>query len=196
MQLIKLYKLFLVGWEIAYSENCVHRALLPFYGQFNRPTEAAIRAIVTKFRTKFTLLDIKPATRLRRLQTEENIAAVSASVNHDHQFSIRRRLRQLGRLCYSTKWKWPCCYRQPRALSRHDDQFCDANYSSKAYATVLVSIRRRSTAHKSHNNRFSEEIVSGPFDVEKWWFGLATAFARFGAAWLLLVGIFEVKGLR
>ena len=28
----------------------VHRPLLPFYGQFNRPTEAAIRAIVTKFR--------------------------------------------------------------------------------------------------------------------------------------------------
>ena len=50
----------------------------------------------------------------------------------------------------------------------HDDQFCDANYSSKAYATVLVSTRRRSTAHKLHNNRFSEEIVSGPFDVEKW----------------------------
>ena len=33
---------------------------------------------------------------------------------------------------------------------------------------VLVSTRRRFTAHKSHNNRFSEEIVSGPFDVEKW----------------------------
>ena len=46
--------------------------------------------------------------------------------------------------------------------------FHDDHYSSKAYATVLVSTRRRSTAHKSHNNRFSEEIVSGPFDVEKW----------------------------
>ena len=53
----------------------VHGALLPFYGQFNRPTEAVIRAIVTKFRTKFTLLDIKPPTRLRRR------VAISASVN-------------------------------------------------------------------------------------------------------------------
>ena len=44
-------------------------------------TEAAIRAIVTKFRTKFTLLDIKPPTRLHRVRTEKNIAAVSASVN-------------------------------------------------------------------------------------------------------------------
>ena len=69
----------------------------------------------------------------------------------------------------------------------HDDQFCDAINSSKAYATVLVSTRRRSTAHKSHNNRFSEEIVSRPFDVEKWWFGLATALARFDAARLLVV---------
>ena len=76
----------------------VYRALLPFYGQFNRPTEAAIRAIVTKFQTKFTLLDIKPPTRFRRLRTEENIAAVSASVNEDHQLSIRRRSQQL-RLC-------------------------------------------------------------------------------------------------
>ena len=49
----------------------------------NRPTEAAIRAVVTKFRTKFTLLNIKP--RFRRVRTKENIAAVSASVNDDHQ---------------------------------------------------------------------------------------------------------------
>ena len=61
-----------------------HRALLSFYGQFNRPTEAAIRAIVTKFRTQITMLDIKPSIRLRRVRTEENIAAVSASVNDDH----------------------------------------------------------------------------------------------------------------
>ena len=32
------------------SVKKVHRALHPFYGQFNRPTEAAIRSIVTKFR--------------------------------------------------------------------------------------------------------------------------------------------------
>ena len=94
--------------EFNYQNTCfvmkVHRALLPFYGQFNRPTESAIRAIVTKFRTKFTLWDIKPPTRLRRVRTKENIAAVSASVNDDHQLSIRRRSQQLG-LCYSTSWQ-------------------------------------------------------------------------------------------
>ena len=72
-------------FEFYYQNACsvkkVHRALLPVYGQFSPPTEAAI---VTKSRTKFTLLDIKPPTRLRRVQTEENIAAVSASVNDDH----------------------------------------------------------------------------------------------------------------
>ena len=51
---------------------------------------------MTKFRTKFTLLDIKLATHLRRVRTEENIAAVSASVNDDHQLSIRRHSQQLG----------------------------------------------------------------------------------------------------
>ena len=53
-----------------------NRALLTFYCQFNRPTEAAIGAMVTKSRTKFTLLDIQPQTRLRRVRSEENIAAV------------------------------------------------------------------------------------------------------------------------
>ena len=43
----------------ASSVKKVHRAFHPFYGQLNRTTEAAIRAIVTKFRTKFTLLDIQ-----------------------------------------------------------------------------------------------------------------------------------------
>ena len=64
-------------------------ALLPFFVQFNRPIEAAIRAIVVKFCIKFTSLDIKPPTRLRRMRTEETIAAVSASVNDDHKLSIR-----------------------------------------------------------------------------------------------------------
>ena len=49
LQIIEFY------YQNACSVKKVHRALLPFYCQFNRPTEAAIRAIVTKFRTKFTL---------------------------------------------------------------------------------------------------------------------------------------------
>ena len=60
--------------------------------------------LLCQFRTKFTLLDIKTPTRLRRVQTEENIAAVSVSVNDDHQLSISGRSQQLG-LCYSITWK-------------------------------------------------------------------------------------------
>ena len=74
-----------------YNQNAcsikkLHRVLLPFWGQFNPPT---IQAIVTKFRTKFTSLDITPLTRLHRIRTEESIAAVPVSVNDDHQLSIR-----------------------------------------------------------------------------------------------------------
>lgn len=58
-----------------------------------------IQAIVTKFPTKFTLLDIKPPTRVRMLHTEENIGAVDASVAEDRDLSIRRRSQHLG-LCY------------------------------------------------------------------------------------------------
>ena len=43
--------------EFYYQNACsvkkVHRALLPLYGQFRRPIEAAIRAIVNIVRTKF-----------------------------------------------------------------------------------------------------------------------------------------------
>ena len=82
----------------------VLRALLPFQGQFNRPTEAAIGAIVINFRTKFTLLDSKLPKRFRRVRTEENIVAVSACVNDDHQLPICRRSQQLG-LSYATTWQ-------------------------------------------------------------------------------------------
>ena len=61
LQIIKFYS------QNACSVKKVHRMLLSFYGEFNRPSEAAIRSIVTKFRTKFTLLDIKPPIRLRRV---------------------------------------------------------------------------------------------------------------------------------
>ena len=52
-QIIEFY------YQNAFSIKKVHRTLLPLYGQFNRPTKAAIRAIVTKFRTKFTLWHIR-----------------------------------------------------------------------------------------------------------------------------------------
>ena len=38
------------------------------------------------------------------MRTEENITAVLASINYDHQLSICSRLHQLA-LCYSTMWK-------------------------------------------------------------------------------------------
>lgn len=66
--------------------------------------EKAIQAIVSKFCTSFTLLNINPSTRVRRVRSEENITAVYASVNIDRDMSIRRRSQQLG-LCNSTTWK-------------------------------------------------------------------------------------------
>ena len=98
MQIIEFY------YQNACSVKKVHQALLPFYGQFNLPTEAAIWAFVIKFRAKFTLLDIKPPTRFVKVRTEENIADVSPSVKEDHQLWIRRRSQQLG-LWYLTTWK-------------------------------------------------------------------------------------------
>ena len=77
----KRLQIIVFYYHNAFSVKKVNRALLSFYGQFNRTTEADTRAIMTKFRTKFTLLDIKLPTRLHIVRTEENIAVVSASVN-------------------------------------------------------------------------------------------------------------------
>ena len=60
-------QIFEFYYQNACAVNKAHRELLPFYSQFNRPTKAAIWTIVTTFRIKFTLLDIKPPTRLRRV---------------------------------------------------------------------------------------------------------------------------------
>ncbi|CAK1602462.1 unnamed protein product [Parnassius mnemosyne] len=82
----------------------VHRALRPFYGQHNGPSEQAIRAVIDRFRTNFTLLDSKPSTRQRNVHTEGNIAGVARSVEEDAEMSIRRRSQLVG-LCPSTTWK-------------------------------------------------------------------------------------------
>lgn len=50
--------------------------------QFHNGT---IRAVITKFRTKFTSLDIKPLFSMRTMRIEENIEAVVFSVNDDRE---------------------------------------------------------------------------------------------------------------
>jgi hypothetical protein len=94
--------------EIYFEKNKsvreVYRALRPFYGEHNRPSEQAIRAVIDRFCTNFTLLDSKPSTRQRNVRTEENIAAVARSVEEDAEMSIRRRSQLVG-LCPSTTWK-------------------------------------------------------------------------------------------
>lgn len=61
--------------------------------QFNKKQ---IRRTVNKLEREFTLLDIKPPTRMRTGRSEENIAAVAASVQDDPNESIRHRSAELG----------------------------------------------------------------------------------------------------
>ena len=46
------------------------RALTPIFGRNNRPTRQAVRAIVDKFETKFTVLDV-PVPKRRRIARSE-----------------------------------------------------------------------------------------------------------------------------
>ena len=72
------------------------RALNPIFGRNNRPTRQAVRAIVDKFETKFTLLDVPVPNRRRISRSEEIIAAASASIQNEPNQSIPRRSQELG----------------------------------------------------------------------------------------------------
>ena len=81
----------------------VYRALRPFYGVHNRPTECTIRHIIGKLENNLTLLDDTRPIRPRTARNVENIAAVNESFAEDPEESIRRRTQQLG-LSYGTTW--------------------------------------------------------------------------------------------
>lgn len=62
------------------------RKFRPNLGRQNLPTE---QAVVAKFRSRFTLLDISPPIHMLSVRAEEKIAGVSASVNEERYMSIR-----------------------------------------------------------------------------------------------------------
>ena len=91
--------------EIFYQNNGsvrqTYRALRPFYGVHNRPSERLIRITMDRFRTTFTLNDNVHPVRRRTVRTEEAVAALQESIEEDPNQSIRRRSQQIG-LCPST----------------------------------------------------------------------------------------------
>ncbi|CAH2107889.1 unnamed protein product [Euphydryas editha] len=80
-----------------YFEN---RALRPFYGQHNRPSEQLIPLTMERFRTTFTLNNTHP----RRRRTKEVIAAVERGAEEDPNQSIRHRAQELD-MRPSSLWK-------------------------------------------------------------------------------------------
>lgn len=80
------------------------RALTPIFGRNNRPTRQAVRAIVDKFESKHSLLDVPMPVRQRTGRSTENIAAVSASVRNEPNQSIPRRSQELG-ISQTTLWR-------------------------------------------------------------------------------------------
>ena len=86
------------------SEFATLTALTPIFGRNNRPTQQAVRAIVDKFETNFTLLDVPVPKRRRIAQSEEIIAAVSASIQNESNQLIPRRSQELG-IVQTTLWR-------------------------------------------------------------------------------------------
>ena len=90
------------------------RAITPIFGRNHRPTRQAVRAIVDKFETRFTLLDVPVPERRRIARSEEIIAAVSAPIQNEPNQSIPRcsqELASLKRHCgVLSKISWPTCF--------------------------------------------------------------------------------------
>ena len=80
------------------------RALTPIFGRNNHPTRQAVRAIVDKFETKFTLLDVPVPKRRRIARSQEINAAVSASIKNEPNQSIPRRSQESG-IAQTTLWR-------------------------------------------------------------------------------------------
>lgn len=80
------------------------RAFRAKHGRHSAPIDRAIRRLVNKFESEFTLHDQKPPTRVRNARSEENIAAVEASVEVNENLSVSRRSAELG-LSPMTTWR-------------------------------------------------------------------------------------------
>ena len=80
------------------------RALTSIFGRNYRPTRQTVRAIVDKFETRFTLLDVPVPKRRRIARSEEIIAAVSVSIQNESHQSIPRRSQELG-IAQTTLWR-------------------------------------------------------------------------------------------
>ena len=82
----------------------VQRAYRALHGRHSAPSVLAIRRIIQKLESEFTLLDTKPPNRTRTERSVENIAAVQASVEESANVSITRRAQSLG-LSRMTTWR-------------------------------------------------------------------------------------------
>ena len=81
------------------SESVVElQELTSIFSRNNRPTRQAVRAVVDKLETKFSLLDVPVPKRRRIARSEEIIAAVSASIQNEPNQSIHVVLKNWASL--------------------------------------------------------------------------------------------------
>ena len=74
------------------------RALTPIFGRNNRPTRQSVRAIVDKFETEFTLLDV-PLLKRRRIASIQNEPNQSIPLFHVVLKNWASLKRHCGVLC-------------------------------------------------------------------------------------------------
>ena len=112
--------------------------LTPIFGRNNRPTRQAVRAIVDKFETKFTLLDVPVPKKRRVARSEENTVA------------------------YYAKRSWPTCFQDlidswTKATWSFETPKLLQLRSGKAWRKWRISSKN----HSSFSCQFSAVILLG-----------------------------------
>lgn len=98
LQIIKIY------YQNSSSVIATLRAMTPIFGRRNRPTRRSIERLVAKFESTYSLLNVPVPKRARSARSEENIAAVRASVAEQPKQSIPRRSQELG-ISQTSLWR-------------------------------------------------------------------------------------------
>lgn len=91
-------------YENGRSLKNTHRKIRDFFGVNNRPNQSSIQRLVKKFDETGCVTDKPKSGRPKTVRTNENIAAVSESVENEPTTSISRRSQELG-ISYGSLWR-------------------------------------------------------------------------------------------
>ncbi|KAK9888367.1 hypothetical protein WA026_000620 [Henosepilachna vigintioctopunctata] len=149
LQIVEIY------YRNSRSVENVYRLLQPYYDRHNRPGESTIRAVITKFRTEFTLLDTKPLSRMRteEIVQEEPVEQASSTTETPKKYikgGIVRPFRSNNDLSASLKRR-----REQAAFNKQHSKSVHQEAEESAPAEEKVATPSKSKSSSRGRKRFN-----------------------------------------